>query len=150
MRRFKAYLPVLLWMTVIFVVSTDVGSSRNTSRFIGPILRWLKPDITDGSIRLVQAVVRKTGHLTEYAILALLFWRAGRFFRRQQPLLQNWSWREAAWIILWCALYALSDELHQSFISTRQGNPWDVLLDSAGAFLGLLGLWAFGRWRKRW
>ena len=150
MRRFKVYLPVLLWMTVIFLVSTDLGSSRNTSRFIGPLLRWFKPDVTDETIRRVQAVIRKGGHVTEYAILALLFWRAGRVFRKDKPLMQNWRWREAGWIVLWCALYAISDELHQSFISTRQGNPWDVLLDSAGALVGLAGLWAIGRWKERW
>jgi VanZ family protein len=45
-------------------------------------------------------------------------------------------------------MYAVSDEWHQSFVPTRVGTPWDVLIDAAGAALGLslAGLW--WRWRR--
>ena len=48
------------------------------------------------------------------------------------------------------ALYAASDEIHQTFVPSRQGSVWDVLLDTAGAAFGLLCLWTIGRLRKRW
>ena len=141
---------MLLWMAVIFVGSTDLGSSQRTSRIIGPILRWFKPDVSEQTIRAVQAVVRKGAHVTVYAILAMLVWRARRTERGTNPLLAGWSWREVLGIVLFCGLYAVSDELHQAFVSTRQGHPLDVLLDSIGALCGLLAIWIIGRWKKRW
>ena len=45
-------------------------------------------------------------------------------------------------------MYAVSDEWHQTFVPTRVGTPWDVMIDGAGAALGLAlaGLW--WRWRR--
>ena len=63
-------------MGVIFLFSTDTFSGSQTSRFIGPILKWFAPDITNDSIALVQLAVRKIAHLVEYAILSMLICRA--------------------------------------------------------------------------
>jgi VanZ family protein len=150
MQRFKAYLPVLIWMAVIFAGSTDLGSSQRTSRFIGPFLRWFNPEVSEETIRAVQAVVRKGAHLTVYAILAILTWRARRVAGRTTPFLSNWNWRESGLIFAFCALYAITDELHQTFVSTRQGHPLDVMIDSLGALCGLLLIWFCGRRGKRW
>lgn len=145
-RFMRAYLPVLLWMILIFVASTNLGSSQNTSRFIGPILRWFNPEVSDQTIRAVQMVVRKGAHVTEYAILAILMWRSRREALRQK---YTWDWREAPIILAVCAFYATTDEFHQSFVSTRYGNPWDVLLDTVGAAAGLAVVWFIGIWWKR-
>jgi hypothetical protein len=48
------------------------------------------------------------------------------------------------------ALYAASDQIHQTFVPSHQRCVTDVLLDTKGAALGLLCLWAAGRLRKRW
>lgn len=123
----KYWLPVLAWMTLIFIGSTDLLSGEHTSRFIGPFLRWLTPGVSDATIASVQLVVRKCGHLTEYAILAALLCRA----MRQSS--QRWF---GAFIV--AAIYASLDELHQSFVTSRTGTPWDVLIDCIGAATGLL------------
>jgi VanZ family protein len=135
-------------MALIFVGSTDVLSTPHTSRFLGPALRWLFPGFTNESLQGVQAVIRKFGHLTEYAILAILLWRA-----RRQPVANDtrpWSWCDARFAVVIAGLYAVTDEFHQSFVSTRQGSPWDVLIDTVGATIGIVVLWRLGRWRKKW
>jgi len=147
-RFFKYWLPVILWMTVIFGASTNLGKPKNTSRIIVPVLHWLIPDISDESVAQVQFAVRKTAHAVEYAILGLLFWRARRNQTSSAP--SGWNWREAGIAILFCAIYAATDEFHQTFVATRQGSPWDVLLDTAGATMGILLLWFVGRRLKRW
>ena len=53
---------VAVWMGVIFLFSTDTFSWSQTSLFIGPILKWFAPDITNDSIARVQLVVRKIAH----------------------------------------------------------------------------------------
>lgn len=73
--------------------------------------------------------IKKGAHMTEYGLLALAYWYP---LRRR-----SWAWGLAA-------LYALSDELHQSFTPGRHPAWQDVLLfDAGGAALSmaLLGGW---------
>jgi VanZ family protein len=136
----RAWLPVVLWMIAIFIGSTDVLSSAHTSRFIGPLLRWLKPDLAEQTIDTIQFVIRKCGHLSEYAVLAILSRRA--LHLGSGVLLRHWDWRKAMGSLTVATLYAASDEFHQSFVSTRYASVLDVLIDVAGAAvgLGLIGL----------
>src|SRR5713101_108586 len=130
-------------MGVIFSASTEALSARHTSRIIGPILRWFKPDISDETIWRVQFVIRKGGHLTEYAVLAPLFWNAWRKPVRKDA--RPWRWSEAAVALAFSAAYATTDELHQAFVPGRQAQVGDVLIDAAGAALGLVLLGFIGR-----
>lgn len=149
--RWQAWIPVVLWMTVIYIGSTDLLASRHTSRIIGPVLRFFFPEITDDAIRGVQVVVRKAGHVTEYAILALLLLRAlapgvSSDVRDQGPLRVSLV---RAWLL--ATAYAGTDEFHQSFVSTRHGSVRDVVIDSMGAALALVCVaWGLrGRDRSR-
>ena len=128
-------------MIFIFIGSTDLLSAEHTSRFIGPFLRWFAPDISDATVASVQLVVRKGAHLTEYAILAALLYRA---FRQNQPRVG----RAFVMSFFIAAVYAALDEFHQSFIASRTGSPWDVLIDCAGALAGVFIYWRMIRDRK--
>lgn len=133
-------------MALIFGASTDLMSSSRTSRFIGPVLRWVFPEISDPAIRQVQLVVRKAAHVAEYALLALLLYRAVRRTWERSP--EIWCRQCAAWAFGLAVLYAASDEWHQSFVPSRGGAVQDVIIDAAGAAFGL----ALGRgwllWRQ--
>jgi VanZ family protein len=135
MRRFlKYWLLLLIWLGVIFIGSTDLLSAEQTSRFIAPILLWLKPDMPSDTVWTVLITMRKCAHVCEYAILALLLWRAlrgGSAIRGKMSILFGAA-------LLGCAVFAASDEFHQSFIKSRTPAVRDVLLDIAGALLGLL------------
>lgn len=131
----KYWIPVVGWMLVIFLASGDLMSAEHTSRFLVPFLRWIVPDISPVTVTSIQLVVRKCAHLTEYAILAALLWRA---LRRHHAI----SWRAPAIAFVIAAAYASLDEFHQSYIASRTGSFWDVLIDCAGAILGL----AIYRW----
>jgi len=148
-RHFLRYwLPVLLWAGLIFSASTDLGSIRHTSRFIGPTLRWLFPGISDDAVHRVQIGIRKSGHAGEYAILAGLVWRAR--YRPGESRRRDWSGAIAwqAWGA--AAAYAISDEYHQSFYPSREGSVRDVMIDSAGAAAGMGLIYLWGRVRKWW
>jgi VanZ family protein len=135
-------------MSVIFSFSTDALSTKHTSRIIGPLLRWFNPQVTEKTIAKVQTVIRKSAHLAEYAILSILLWRAFSHHLRKNS--RPWSPRQAVWVLLMVAAYAATDEFHQSFVPSRMASPWDVLIDTAGAALGLFVLWMIGRWRRWW
>ena len=135
-------------MALIFCASGDVLSHQRTSRFLGPLLYWLLPFLSQASLDVIEFCVRKTGHLTEYGVLALLLWRAMR--KPVQRDLRPWSWHIARLAWLGTILYAATDELHQLFVPTRQSMVEDVGIDALGAGLALLLLWTIGRWRKHW
>lgn len=73
---------------------------------------------------LIDLLLKKAAHLFEYAILAILLHRA----------VGNGSGR---WVLLIGGLYALSDELHQSFVPGRNAGLLDLAFDTLGLFLGL-------------
>ena len=143
MRRFlKYWLPLLIWLGVIFVGSTSVMSTEHTSRYIVPFLLRLRPGISPGAIWIIHVVVRKCAHITEYTVLALLLWRA---LRSISSLRTKTSIVFGA-VLLGCAVCAVSDEFHQTFVKSRTASVPDVLLDIAGALLGLLIAASFA-WR---
>ena len=142
--RFVLYwAPVIAWGVLIYVGSTDLLSAAHTSRFLFPFLRWLNPNLSLATMETVQLIVRKIGHLTEYAIMAGLLWRAlwaGTNLKMQMMIL-------FVAVLLPCAIFAMSDEFHQSFVASRTASPTDVMVDICGAIIGL-AICSFARIRK--
>jgi VanZ family protein len=141
----KYWLPVLVWLGLIFIGSTDLMSAENTSRFLIPFLHWLDPHISWAAINAIHTVIRKLGHVTEYAILAVLLSRAlrsGKSFKARTATF---------FVLVWfaCGIFAASDELHQSFVRSRTPSARDAMIDIGGAFVGLLVCWTFTAKEKR-
>src|SRR5207253_1241291 len=72
----RYWLPIIIWLALIFIGSTDLMSAEHTSRIIGPLLHWLFPTISPSTVLRVQFLMRKFAHVSEYAILAVLLYRA--------------------------------------------------------------------------
>jgi VanZ family protein len=128
-RDFAAYWgPVALCMLAIFYFSAQ-GSLGQMS---GP--------------PLFQAA-RKSAHVFEFGLLALLLGRALIFTWRGAALTRALVSR--AWLagVVLSSLYATTDEFHQSFVPHREGRIQDVLLDTLSA-VAALGLWYLFRARQ--
>ena len=82
-----------------------------------------QPDLSSG-LGVWDLIGRKIFHAAEYALLCLLWWRA---FADVTTLRRALAAAAALSIA-----YAVSDELHQSFIEGRHGTPVDVAIDSIG------------------
>ena len=130
---------VAAWMGVSFFFSTDLFSGPQTSRVIGPFLKWFVPDVSDETIRDIQLVIRKAAHVLEYAILSILSCRA--LAKHTTPL----PWVVLGQAVLIASAYAVLDEWHQSWTAERFGSPLDVAIDSVGATVGA----AFFAWLSR-
>src|SRR5881396_3590805 len=127
--RLAPWLPPVVWMAVTVWLSTDIASGEHTSQLLLPALRWLLPWATPGQLHTVHRLLRKGAHLTEYAILAALWYRA--FTRERNLSARAASWTAFAISLAWAAL----DEWHQSFLPSRTSSAMDVALDGAGAIL---------------
>ncbi len=72
-------------------------------------------------------------HALAYAVMAFLFWQAGKAWMIHRGKIQ-WS-ALAVLCVLFCACYGLSDEWHQSFVEGRDASVWDWVADTMGAML---------------
>ena len=121
MKRFLAlWLPVVVWMGVIFI-----GSSIARVPRVGG-------ETTDG-------LVHRAAHVLEFAVLGALLLRATSNGR---PV----SKREIIITLIVIGFYGASDELHQRFTPGRSSEGSAVLFDVAG---GAIGMWAWHRWARR-
>jgi VanZ family protein len=145
MHFLKYWLPLLLWMTLIFSASTQAGSPMVSSYFLRPLLYWIDPGMSPQAFEIIHVCVRKMAHLTEYAALGFL---ALRLARAQPPLSQKTWTAQAGAALLFSALYASSDEFHQSFVPTRHPAVTDVLIDTTGSAAGLAMTLAAERLRR--
>jgi VanZ family protein len=136
---FRYWLPVAVWMSVIFSASADSKSYQHSSEFFEPLLRWLFPSLPPATVEMIHHIFRKSCHLTEYAILAWLCWRAFRKPVRHDP--RPWSWLEAGVALSLVFAYAASDELHQAWVPNRTPLVSDVMIDTCGGAIGLVLLW---------
>ena len=126
--RVIRYAPLLIWIGVIFFLSSGQGSMNETSLIIGPLLHYLFPNAPETTIALYHGYIRKLAHFMVYFVLGVF---AVRSFAGRGP------WPRVLIAMLIVAAIASIDETNQSFESTRTGSPWDVLLDCFGGVVGI-------------
>src|SRR3989442_7487259 len=130
--RFADWAPPVAWMGVMFWLSTDAGSAQQTSRLLMPVLTWLLPGATHLQLDALHVLTRKAAHVTEYAILAALWFRA--LVRGHAGSAPTVAWGALAISVAW----AFADEAHQSFVISRTASLRDVAIDSAGVLAVVL------------
>ena len=133
----------MLWMAAIFFFSTDNFSGDNTGSLFYRIFHALIPELTPEGFAPWHFLIRKAAHFTEYAVLALLLFRA---FRAGNDVRWRWRWAIGSWFIV--VAYALLDEYHQTWTATRVGSIYDSLTDISGGTAALLALWISRRRHK--
>lgn len=139
--RYFLTIMVLGWMVLIFLFSAqpaEISSDLSGTLSYEIVDTWDRltgVEETEQSIleraAKIDHPVRKTAHMTEYAVLAMLV--TGMFWAYGVRLRKN-----SLYTILVCFLYAGTDEFHQLFIQGRAGRFSDVLIDTAGAVIGIL------------
>ena len=110
MQKFiKYWMPVVIWMAFIFFLSS-------------------RQRISVADEYIINFLFFKTLHMIEYAILYFLFFRAFYHLNNRNKSLQKVF--ISAFLIP--ALFAMSDEFHQTFVATREGTIRDVFIDIVG------------------
>jgi VanZ family protein len=128
--------PPLLWIALIFYMSSDVFSSAHTGVWLLRAMRFLHVPLKYFSV--LHIGLRKGGHFAGYCVLSLLFFRAWRaslpIRHRVRGLMRPlWTLRWASLAVAASAVAAALDEFHQSFVPSRTASIYDVGLDTMGA-----------------
>ncbi|HAM49620.1 MAG TPA: hypothetical protein DCP92_02585 [Nitrospiraceae bacterium] len=126
----KYWLMVVLWLSLIFVLSGKTFSSLNAAAIIKPLLHSLFPEMAEKTLNAIHYSLRKFWHIIEYYILGLLLFHA--FLRVSKGSLP-WRWIVLAAIVV--LLCAAGDEFHQSFVPGRNASIVDVGIDTVGGVL---------------
>ena len=119
----KHWFWVILWAGLIFILSS-----------IPRLESGLDQDF----------LLRKLAHIFEYFVLTWFLYSAfsGHYLEANK---KHPPHRQALFFVLLLAvLYAVSDELHQTFVFGRSGNLSDVAID----FVGILTAIIFLYWRR--
>lgn len=104
------WLPPLMCMFLIFSLSS-------------------RQRISVSEITSINFIFFKTLHIIEYAVLFFLLFRA---FFKTTTLPLNRIFFITIFISI---IYAFTDELHQTFVPTREGSPRDIVIDTIGILL---------------
>jgi len=133
------WIPSAIWLTVIAVESTNLGSAEHTGRILYPILHFLF-EMDRARFAVWHALLRKTGHIVGYFTLSVLLFRS---WRATFPRLSTrWCLQWATVALLSTSLVAMLDEWHQSFLPSRTGTFRDAILDGTAGLVAQIALFA--------
>lgn len=138
-RRLTYWFPAIFVAILISTFSTHYFSGEHTAQVIIPILRWLFPSASLHTLRLLHFGIRKAAHITEFGVFSIAVFHGVRGER------YGWQPEWALVTLLIAVSYAGVDEWHQSFVPMREARFRDVLIDSTGALLAQLFVWAYAK-----
>ena len=132
-KRFIFITITLIWTAVIFSFSLQSGevSGDLSGSVLEAILSFFMPGVLESPERLelFHLILRKCAHFTEFMILGVLSSIALKHMKVGYKSIIGLGY---------CVLIASLDETLQLFVSGRAGRVQDVLIDSAGALVGVV------------
>jgi len=145
-RKIVSWVAVILWMVIIFNLSAQVAEqsdqlSTGITEFIMNAIEKFAGNI-NVDIGSFNHLVRKNAHFIAYFVLGVLAANAlGRSGLH--------GYKSILSALLICILYAVSDEVHQLFVPGRAGQVKDVIIDNAGASVGIGVYLMFVKFNRR-
>lgn len=141
MKTKKGILTLLLiiWLSVIFIFSNQKGkNSESLSDKVTLTIIETTSNITskeysnlekENIIIEYRYLIRKTAHIIIYFILGILIYLTLDIYNVKHKFIYS---------IVFCLLYAVSDEIHQMFSSNRSAKIIDVLIDFCGSMISIV------------
>ena len=124
--------------------------ATNLISLLGPpvammaLIFFLSAQSSSGDHSTFELVLRKMAHVTEYAVLTLLWARAVAGLGAARNVRTT-----LALAVALSLAYAATDEFHQAFVAGRHGTPVDVLIDAIGMTIAyLVGTRVYARRRS--
>ena len=142
---------LIIWLLVIFLFSNQTASkSQSTSDKVASDIvdvvetvtkNEIKKDKKESIIENTRFLVRKTAHFTLYFILGIIVYLLFTSYGVKKILFYS---------ILFCFLYACSDEIHQLFLDGRTAKVLDICIDTCGSNLAIISLFYLQKFNKKY
>ncbi len=110
-KKISSWVLVVLWSGIIFYFSSV-------------------PNLKISQFGFLDFVLRKAAHITEYVVLCIFYIRA---LKNTTKLSDK---KIYLFSVIFSIVYAITDEIHQSFVPTRNCNIFDLFFDTVGVGLG--------------
>ncbi len=107
--KFFNWVLVVFWAALIFFLSS-------------------RPELKTALPTFFDFILRKIAHMSEYAVLCFLIFRALRGHSMAEK-------KSLFLAVIFSIFYAISDEYHQVFVFGRQGRLFDVIIDTFGIII---------------
>jgi len=125
---------VILWCLLIFYFSNQKGSlsqenSDSIINLLNSFFKFFNANIDITNLEYISFIVRKSAHLFLYFVLYFLVYHTFYQFDIKKKYYLS---------LLFCFIYAVSDEIHQIFVPNRSFGPIDILIDTTGSYLASL------------
>lgn len=139
--RISSFVLLIFWCVLIFLFSAQNAekSSNTSSGIVIKIVETLYPEFENFSTEKQESItntltfaVRKTAHFSEYFVLGALAFTVVVTFTRYKLFVRNLC------AVLFCALYSISDEIHQYFVPGRACRLFDMFVDVSGSFIAVM------------
>ena len=129
MKKYTYFILLIIWIGIIIYNSskTAVGSMETTHLLID----WIKKiffNLDFFESNLFITLLRKMAHFIEYFVLGYLVINTYIMFIGKNNIIIP---------LMFCVLFAISDEVHQIFVDGRSFMVLDILIDSFGAFVAI-------------
>ena len=127
-KKIIKWLCLLTWTLIIFLLSHQPNSGQATHSVIEKIIPFIKEQ---SIIDILNFIIRKLAHVTEYLILSIITY----------SLLNEYQLKEKKKIyitIIFCFIFAITDELHQTLVMGRTGRFLDCIIDTTGASIPII------------
>lgn len=136
----------VLMLVAIFISSSMTYNQQTIKQDIKPAVGWFADWIKslhftyagqkhsvaiDGYGTFVELILRKLAHFGSYFVVG------GSFIYSFKSLIRKWYW-EFYFVFFSTAGLAAFDEFHQAITGDRTPSVYDVMLDSFGAFCGIV------------
>ena len=121
---------LICWLIFIFGLSNQQAeaSSNLSNGLLEKIAMFFNVSNIPDFVERFAKTIRKCAHFGEYFILGVLAYNTAKGFKINKPILSTF---------LFCFVFAISDEIHQLFISDRSGNVIDVAIDCFGSLMSI-------------
>lgn len=141
---------LIVWMIIIFMFSnqnankSESTSDKVTSSVIDTVQVVTKQEITQEKksdlIDDTRVLVRKSAHFFLYFILGILTYLTLSSYSIPKTVLFS---------VVFCFIYACSDELHQMLSAGRSAKVFDVCIDTLGSSVAIFGCYLIKKYFKR-
>ncbi len=139
-----AWIAVILWMALIFASAAQPADATNhLSVGVTKMILQNKAAVSLGvigsenAVTLFNFIIRHLAHFFLFFVLGMLVTNALRAIKESARGRRGTDRRFLLPTVI-CFAYAVNDEIHQMFVPGRDSDIKDVLIDTAGAILGIM------------